>query len=140
LAVTPENVKYPAKIYRHTGLESTLPDYSYFKENQIEQIVTYKNGEILKIEILSEELVKVNESFIQIDNLQTYIKQFNKLNSLTGIEFITQGNVKYETYILVRDILNETINYLKKLKQKELEEFRNTPFNLLELMEKHSKE
>lgn len=140
LAVTPENVKYPAKIYRHNGLESTLPDYSYFKENQIEQIVTYKKGEILKIEILSDELVKVNESYIQIDNLQAYIKQFNKLNSLTDIEFKTQGNIKYETYVLVRDVLNETINYLKKLKQKELEEFRNTPFNLLELMEKHSKE
>ena len=30
--------------------------------------------------------------------------------------------------------------YLKKLKQNELEEFRKTPFNLLELMEKHNRE
>ncbi len=140
LAVIPENIAYPAKVYRHTGLESTLPDYSYFKENQVEQIITYKKGEILKIEILSDKLVKVNESFIRTDNLQAYIKQFNKLNSLTGIEFKTQGNVKYKTYIFVRDVLNEAINYLKKLKQKELEEFRNTPFNLFELMEKRSKE
>lgn len=139
LAVTPENIIYPAKVYRYHGLESSLPDYSYFKENLTEQVATCKKGQILKIEILSDNLVSVNDSFVKIENLQDYVEQFYNLNKLTGIEFKTQDNVEYGTYILVRDILNETINYLKKLKQNELEEFRKTPFNLLELMEKHTR-
>jgi biopolymer transport protein ExbD len=140
LAVTPEKHIYPSRVYRYHGLESYLPDYSYFKENHVEQITSAKKGNILQIEILSNNLVSVNDNFVQIENLQVYIKQFYNLNTLKGIQFSTHDNVEYKTYILVRDNLNETINYLKKLKQKELEEFIKTPFNLMELMERQNKQ
>lgn len=138
LAVTPENHIYPSRVYRYHGLESYLPDYSYFKENQSNEFATEKQEASLKIEIISDEIVKVNDSFIQIDNSQAYLKQLYNSKSFQELQLYCHNEVKYGTYIKVRDNLNEMIVYLKKLKQQELEAFIETPFNLMELMEKNN--
>lgn len=140
LAVIPEKREYPAKVYRYHGLESSLPDYSNFKENHFENVASSYKNEIIKIEINSDNLVKVNDCYVQIDNLQVYLKQLHNSKTFKEIVFYTNDNVEYGTYILVRDKLNKTINHFENLKKKELEDFYETPFNLLELMENHNKE